>query len=50
MPMEGDRIMTYLSSNRLPVPTLLMGFATLWGAPGFASALELGEGFDLADH
>ena len=48
MPMEGDRIMTYLSSNRLPVPTLLMGFATLWGAPGFASALELGEGFDLA--
>ncbi|MCR4537847.1 fimbria/pilus outer membrane usher protein [Pseudomonas sp. 18.1.10] len=40
--------MTNLSSNRLPVPTLLMGFATLWGASGVASALELGEGFDLA--
>ncbi|MBO0492421.1 fimbria/pilus outer membrane usher protein [Pseudomonas sp. Marseille-Q1929] len=40
--------MNHQSSNRLPVPTLLMGFATLWGAPGFACALELGEGFDLA--
>ncbi|UII71356.1 fimbria/pilus outer membrane usher protein [Pseudomonas sp. HN11] len=40
--------MTNLSSNRLPVPTLLMGFATLWGLPGLVSALELGEGFDLA--
>lgn len=30
------------------MPTLLMGFATLWGASGVASALELGEGFDLA--
>ncbi len=29
-------------------PTLLMGFATLWGAPGLVSALELGEGFDVA--
>lgn len=29
-------------------PTLLMGMATLWGLPGFAPALELGEGFDLA--
>lgn len=48
MLMEGDRIMNHQSSNRLPVPTLLMGFATLWGAPGFACALELGEGFDLA--
>ncbi len=29
-------------------PTLLIGFATLWSLPGLVSALELGEGFDLA--
>lgn len=29
-------------------PTLLMGFATLWSLPGLVSALELGEGFDVA--
>ncbi len=29
-------------------PTLLMGVATLWGLPGLAPAVELGEGFDLA--
>lgn len=29
-------------------PTLLIGLATLWGLPGWVSALELGEGFDLA--
>lgn len=28
--------------------TLLVGFATLWSLPGLVSALELGEGFDLA--
>ncbi len=29
-------------------PTLLMGVATLWSLPGALSALEVGEGFDLA--
>ncbi len=46
--------MTNLSSHRLAAicwprrPTLLMGVATLWSLPGLVSALELGEGFDLA--
>ncbi|MGU3306350.1 fimbria/pilus outer membrane usher protein [Pseudomonas sp. M5A4_2d] len=29
-------------------PTLIVGFATLWSLPGLVSAMELGEGFDLA--
>ena len=54
MPMRGDRLMTHPSnagiaaSLRLCRPTLIVGFATLWSLPGLASALELGEGFDLA--
>ena len=46
--------MTTPSYNRMAAsfwpcrPTLLMGFATLWTVPGPVSALELGEGFDLA--
>ncbi|MGY2683232.1 outer membrane usher protein FimD/PapC [Pseudomonas tolaasii] len=28
--------------------SLFVGFATLWGLPGLVTALELGEGFDLA--
>ena len=44
--------MANLSNNR-PVTwpqrsTLLAGFATLWSLPGLVSALEPGEGFDLA--
>lgn len=27
---------------------IFMGLATLWGLPGYAPAIELGEGFDLA--
>lgn len=27
---------------------IFMGLATLWGLPGYVSAIELGEGFDLA--
>lgn len=46
--------MSSLSSQRRVMaswpcrPTLLVGFATLWGLPAVAPALELGEGFDLA--
>ncbi|NVZ68262.1 fimbria/pilus outer membrane usher protein [Pseudomonas costantinii] len=29
-------------------PSLLMGFTALWSLPGLVSALELGDGFDLA--
>lgn len=42
------------SSNRFTAsvwpcrPSLLAGFATLWGLPGLVMALELGEGFDVA--
>lgn len=39
---------TITASFWLGRPTLLMGFATLWGLPGLVSAQELGEGFDLA--
>ncbi len=42
---SSDRIAASFSLRR---PTLLIGFATLWGVPGLAFALELGEGFDLA--
>ncbi|MGR3886773.1 fimbria/pilus outer membrane usher protein [Pseudomonas sp. 1152_12] len=36
------------ASFRLYRPSLLMRFATLWSLPGLVSALELGEGFDVA--
>ncbi|TKJ62977.1 outer membrane usher protein [Pseudomonas sp. CFBP13506] len=37
-----------LTGVKVRHPGLFMGLATLWAAPGFASAVELGEGFDLA--
>lgn len=43
--MGAKRSMTGLTVRR---PGLFMGLAALWGAPGFALAVELGEGFDLA--
>src|SRR5471030_3061301 len=52
--MRVDRPMINPSSHRIAAffgpgrPTLIMGFAALWSLPGVVSALELGEGFDLA--
>lgn len=46
--------MKNLSTHRIAAsswslrPSLFVGFATLWSLPGLVSALELGEGFDLA--
>lgn len=50
----GDRLMSNPSSQSIAAyfwpcrPTLIIGFATLWSLPVLVSALELGEGFDLA--
>ncbi len=43
MPAGVDRRMSRPKRR----PTILVGLATLCGLPGFASALEVGEGFDL---
>lgn len=48
LPMRNLSINRRLDSLRPCRPTLLMGFATLCSLPGVVSALELGEGFDLA--
>ncbi|PSL95949.1 outer membrane usher protein [Pseudomonas sp. R9.37] len=42
---SSHRIAAFFGPGR---PTLIMGFAALWSLPGVVSALELGEGFDLA--
>jgi outer membrane usher protein FimD/PapC len=42
---SSHRIAAFFRPGR---PTLIMGFAALWSLPGVVSALELGEGFDLA--
>ena len=52
--MRVDRFVIVPANHGIAGPcwpgksTLVIGLAVLWGLPGMAAALELGEGFDLA--
>ncbi|MGY4636477.1 fimbria/pilus outer membrane usher protein [Pseudomonas sp. TE24901] len=48
MPNTTKRAGNGRAALRLGRPPLLLGLATLCGLPGFVTAVELGEGFDLA--